>query len=222
MCMWTEMFCCSHSIVFGAHLLAIPLWRMCMCTQMFYSSHSIVFGAQLLAFPLWRMCMCTQMLYSSHYCFRCSVTCNSTAKNVYVHSNALLLPFYCYRCSITLLLHPLICVAEVWCARRGLPLKKKFCMDEGFCVTAKRSDWLQDSSDKCNSAPYRSIIRSLVSLVTYVLRTRTPSTVISCQPNSVSIRLYQQLKLKTKESGYSFHTICCCFKNACRRTGEPG
>ena len=55
------------------------------------------------------------------YCFRCSVTCSSTVKNVYVHSNALLLPLYCYRCSITLFLHPLICVADVWCARLGLP-----------------------------------------------------------------------------------------------------
>jgi hypothetical protein len=111
----------------------------------------------------WRMCMCTQMLCCSHS----------------IVTGAQLL------CSCILLFVLLMSGVLALVCQRGE--KKKLCMDEGFCVTAKRSDWLQDSSDKCNSAPYPSIIRPFVSLVTYMLRTRTPSTLISCQPNSFTL-----------------------------------
>ena len=51
-------------------------------------------------------------------------------------------------------------VLAVVCHWEGEKIKS-FCMDEGFCVTAKSSDCLQDSSDQCNSAPYRGIFKTI-------------------------------------------------------------
>jgi hypothetical protein len=190
MCMWTQMLCSSHSIVFGAQFtcistvknvhvnsnaLLLPLYCLwcsiyvhfhgeeCACELKCSASPTLLSSVlNLRAFPRWRMCTWTQMLCSSHsIVFGAQFTCISTVKNVHVNSNSLPLPLYCYRCSITLFLHPLICVADVLCARRGLPMKKTFCMDEGFCLTAKLSDWLQDRSDKCNSAPTRSTFKAI-------------------------------------------------------------
>ena len=226
MCMWTQILCSSHSIVFGAQLLAIPRWRMCMWTQMLCSFHSIVFGAQLLAVPRWRMYMCTQMLCSSH--------------SIVFGAQLLAIPRR-RMCMCTQMLyssHSIVTGAQLLCSCILLFLLLTFGVFAVVCHWKEPFAWMKDFAwqptfpTDCRTAPTTVILhpigvslRSFVSLVTYVLRTRTPNTVISCQRNIFTLWVHPAIpatNTKTKESGYSFHTIYFCFKNACRRTGEPG
>jgi len=248
------MLCSCHSIVFGAQFtcistvknvhvksnsLLLPLYcfrcsiymhfygEECACELKFSAPATLLFSVlNLHAFPRWRMCIWTQILCSCHsIVFGAQFTCISTVKNVHVNSHALLLPLYCFRCSITLLLHPLICVADVLCACCGLPMKKPFAWMRDFA-------WQPNFPTDCRTVPTNVILhpigvslRPFVSSVTYVPRTRTPNTVISCQPNIFTLWVHPVVpatETKTKESGYSFHKNYFYFKNACWLTGEPG
>jgi hypothetical protein len=175
---------------------------------MLCSCHSIVFGAQF--------------------------TCISTVKNVHTNTNSLLLPLYCFRCSIYVHFHGEECACEltcsapatllfsvlnysaptssylccdVLCACCGLPMKKPFAWMRDFA-------WQPNFPTDCRTVPTNLILhpigvslRPFVSSVTYVLRTRTPNTVISCQPNIFTLRLYQQLKQKRKKVDIPFTKI---------------
>jgi len=152
----------------NSNILLLPLYCFRCSITCSFTMKNVYVNSNILLLPL--------------YCFRCSITCNFTMKNVHVNSYALLLPLCCYRCSITLFLHRLICVTDVWCARRGLPLKKRFAWMKDFA-------WQSNVPSDCRTVPSNVILHSVVSLrpfvslVTYVLRTRTPSTVISCPAN---------------------------------------
>jgi hypothetical protein len=155
--MWTQMLSSSHSVVTGAQLLAIPLWRMCMWTQMLCSSHSIVFGAQLLAIPLRRMCMWTQMLCSSHSILTCAqLLCSCIL--LFVLLTSVVLAVVCH-----------------WKKK-----KTPFACMKDFA-------WQPNVPTDCRTVPTNVILhpigvslRSFVNHVTYVLRTWTLNTVISC------------------------------------------
>jgi hypothetical protein len=86
----SHVFATWRQFKISINLLAIPHWRKCMWTQMLCCCHSIVFGAQF--------------------------TCISTAKNVHVNLNALLLPRYCVRCSIYVHFHGEECACELKCS----------------------------------------------------------------------------------------------------------
>ena len=107
-------------------------YEKCVCAHKCSAPPTLLFSMLNYNSTMKNVYVYTYVLLLPLYCFRCSITCNSTMKNVHVNSNALLLPLYSYRCSITLFLHPLICVADVCCARRGLPLKKLFAWMKDF------------------------------------------------------------------------------------------
>ena len=249
---------------FRCSITSVPLWRICMCTLILCSSHSIVFDVQLLQFHYEEYACALKYSAAPTLLFSMFNYFSSTMKNTHVHSNTLLLPLYCFRCSITSVplwricmctqilcsFHSIVTGAQLLCSCVLLfvlltsVVLAVVCHRKNLLHGWRIFAWQPNVPTDCRTVPTDVILhpigvslRPFVSLVTYVLRTRTANTVIICQPKHGQPTLLSAASLtfshwvhpvvpvtdtKTKESGYSFHTTYICFKKSCRLAGEPG